>query len=204
VTVATSPPKYQAAWLGADEVFQMFAQAGIDRKAAAQWLEAVWRDRNCPSIRSQHPDPAHDLFRLDPVAEKSWQMTTLFPLIEIDWDALIQRYGFLVSHAPGVPIPHTVDLPFEVSREQLVKLLPREKAKTGRPWSADWDAIQDVLKAEIEKRGWPDRDNVKGWQTQADAERLVAETVSARNEDAGATTIRGQTRKMLRAIKGEK
>jgi hypothetical protein len=39
--MATTPPKYQAAWLQAEEVFELFAQAGIDRKAAAQWLEAI-------------------------------------------------------------------------------------------------------------------------------------------------------------------
>jgi hypothetical protein len=150
--VAASPPKYQAAWLGADEVFELFAQAGIDRKAAAQWLEAVWRDRGCPEIRSQHPDPAQNLFRLDPVAEKSWRTTRLVPQTEIDWDALTQRYGFLVFPTPGVPIDHTVDLPFEVSRQQLIKLLPREKAKTGRR-GHDWHAVEVRVRELMDHHG---------------------------------------------------
>jgi hypothetical protein len=126
--MATSPPKYQAAWLQAEEVFELFAQAGIDRKAAAQWLEAIWRDRGCPSIWSQHPDPARDLFRHAPLRLVHVDRATTWRHGEIDWNALIQYCDILCD----VDDSRLVGLPIEVSRQQLVMLLPKQKSKTGR------------------------------------------------------------------------
>ena len=215
----SAPTKYKGAWLQAEEVFEMFAQAGIDRKAAAQWLEAVWHDRGCPSTWSQHPDPARDLFRDAPLRSVRVDRAAALGHGELDWNALVQ-YGSIpmyrepadgdlasdiVRHESGRMLvamsEPPVGVPIEVSRQQLVALLPKEKSKAGRKSTVDWDAIQCALENQIKQRGVVGPDNGTGWRNQADVERFVADLLSGRGEKAAEATIREHVKEMLKVIK---
>jgi hypothetical protein len=212
----SASPKYKGAWVQAEEVFEMFAQAGIDRKAAAQWLEAVWHDRGCPSIPLQHPDPARDLFRCSPRRFVPMDRATLGHG-EIDWNGLILHFNVpiyrepevgdigsdvvFVRHESGRMLVKMAGKPIEVSRQQLVALLPKEKSKAGRKSTVDWDAVQYALENQIKQRGMFGPDNGTGWQNQADVERFVADLLSRRGESAVESTIRDNVKAMLKVIK---
>jgi hypothetical protein len=74
----------------------------------------------------------------------------------------------------------------------------------GRPSTVDWDAAEQALSIEIRERGFPTRDNTRGWRTQADIERWMHAFLSDRNEPAGDTTVRDHVREMLGRIPGPK
>jgi hypothetical protein len=77
----------------------------------------------------------------------------------------------------------------------------RDRQQGGRPTVADWDAIEDLLRLEIEKRGPPNRDNEKGWRIKADVNRWVDGVLENREESAAPSTIRDRVNAMLKRVK---
>jgi hypothetical protein len=85
--------------------------------------------RGCPSIWTAAPDPARDLFRPDPTEGglvRSTFENKLYLPGGIDWENLVQFCEF------PAPRGRAGQISFEVSREQLIKLLPKKQAKRGR------------------------------------------------------------------------
>jgi hypothetical protein len=75
-------------------------------------------------------------------------------------------------------------------------------AKGGRPHAADWSAIEELIRLEVERHGLPES-GLKGWQNQSDVERWVAEQLEHRGESAGESTIRDHVRKILKRLRPE-
>lgn len=48
------------------------------------------------------------------------------------------------------------------------------RSRGGRPTSANWPAIREALRLEVQLRGMPDRENPSGWRTNADVEAWAA------------------------------
>ncbi len=71
----------------------------------------------------------------------------------------------------------------------------------GRPTVADWDAIEELLRREIKKRGPPSRDNEKGWWTKADVFRWMEAVLEDRKESAAPSTIRDHVNAVLKGLK---
>lgn len=74
---------------------------------------------------------------------------------------------------------------------------PLRRGIVGRPSTVDWDVVEDALGIEIKDRGFPTRENDKGWRTQSDVERWMLALLSDRGEEAGDTTVRDHARDML-------
>jgi hypothetical protein len=71
----------------------------------------------------------------------------------------------------------------------------------GAPPKADWDAVDEAIRQEVETRGLPERDGEKGWKTQADVERFVFEFLDARKEPVGASTVKLRVQMALRKLR---
>jgi hypothetical protein len=80
---------------------------------------------------------------------------------------------------------------------QIVARWPTNKsesnkiAKGGRPPAADWAALKDTLRREIEQVGFPSRDHEPEWRTQADVERWIAARTG--EYEPGKTALRDNT-----------
>ncbi len=83
-------------------------------------------------------------------------------------------------------------------RVTMKKALDTKQA--GRPTVADWDAIGDILRGKIEKRGPPSHDNEKGWRTKADVCLFVADVLEDRKESAALSTIRKHVNVVLKGV----
>jgi hypothetical protein len=72
--------------------------------------------------------------------------------------------------------------------------------RRGRLPKADWAALEALLEDRINKGGWPDVDNVPGWQCKADVERYIEAFMQDRREDASESVIRHHVTQMLKRI----
>jgi hypothetical protein len=80
---------------------------------------------------------------------------------------------------------------------------PRAVGKGGRPAAADWDVVALAIEQEIDKRGFPEH-GLKGWETQADVERFVADFLQSRNTEVSDSTIRDRVREILNKLRPAK
>jgi hypothetical protein len=72
--------------------------------------------------------------------------------------------------------------------------------RVGRRPGADWDAVAEALRLEVQRRGMFGPDNDADWRLQADVERWVSSILEDRNEAAAESTVRDRVSKMLQSI----
>jgi hypothetical protein len=192
---------YEPTWLRGHEIIGLFPSAD-DARA---WLARAVDDKGI--VADRQADPATDLFRLPQVVlghrGRRWRANSR----AIDW-------GDFSIEAPATWRRIRAKVPIEASTQLLRFLMGSDQASGsadaalkkntgGRPPAADWNAIRDALQLEIQRRGLPDQENERGWQTQADVESWVAGALADRRENAGEATIRRHVRAMLDAISAE-
>lgn len=102
------------------------------------------------------------------------------PDAKLDWDASTIQIGQRTLIGVRVTMKNALDT-----------------QRGGRPTVADWDAIEELLRLEIAKRGLHSRDNERGWQTKADVCRWVAEVLEDRGESAALSTIKDHVNRVL-------
>src|SRR5262249_41256463 len=102
-----------------------------------------------------------------------------------DWDASAIQFG----HRTLIGVRVTVKEPSHGSQQG------------GRPTATDWDAIEDLLRLQIEERDFPSRDNAKGWRSKEDVCRWVDEVLADKGDSAGWTTIKAHVNAMLKRMK---
>jgi len=182
--------------------FGLCHKAGVDPLSARRML-TLWLDRGgvLPAVPESRPP-------LKGHGEIDWLRFLQFckiPMFRRPTDADIASdlvlEEFDDNKIQAVDLSYIEFMPFEVSRQQLVALLPKEKSKAGRKSTVDWDAVQCALENQIKQRGMFGPDNGTGWQSQADVERFVADLLSGRGEKAAEATIREHVKEMLKVIK---
>jgi hypothetical protein len=126
------------------------------------------------------------------------------------WAQLSSTVDWMDDH--GLPVTQTmfprsaVDTAVTwIARAKRTDDPPLRRAPVGgRPPTVDWETIEDALALEVKARGVPDRENPKGWRTQADVERWINNLLSDRGDQASDTTVRDHTREMLSRLAGSK
>ncbi len=96
-------------------------------------------------------------------------------------------------HASAIDVGHRTFVGVRVTMKKAA-----HSKRGGRPPVLDWDAIEAAVHVEIGKRGKPSSENVKGWQTNADVCRFVADLLEARKEHAADSTIKERVNAMLK------
>jgi len=175
---------YRPDWVEGDDILAIFEARGITGDVALEWLARAYLDRG---LCAEHADPERDLFRLPcgaSVSDLGQDIEWSDPTVWAWYDG------------------HIVRVYVQVSAQLLRRLLPEApKGKRGRKPSANWEVIDDLLRSEIEKKGFPDRENPPGWQCQADVERWAAGILDDRRESAVTSTIRSHVSEMLARIR---
>jgi hypothetical protein len=78
---------------------------------------------------------------------------------------------------------------------------PRPSHKGGAPPKADWEALKEPLRQEIEIRGYPDPRNPPGWQRTKDVVEWAFEKLGKEGEHVSPRTVGDNLRKILRELK---
>ncbi len=86
---------------------------------------------------------------------------------------------------------------------QGAPLSSNTKRGGGRPPAADWDAVKEMLRLEIDRRGPPDREGPADWRTVTDAMRFVENALQKRGERVMETALRSHVSRILREIAAE-
>ena len=86
-------------------------------------------------------------------------------------------------------------------RDDICRLWPSHPAsKRGRKPGADWDAYFLAFKAKVEADGYPDAQNVEGWNKQTDVERWLAEQAARDHLFPSSSTIRRHAKTFLKKV----
>jgi hypothetical protein len=120
-------------------------------------------------------------------------------LVDLARRAVLRSDGKIFSLRTCKPIGW-----FEVNSEDLltaVPLTPLAAKKMGRPIAADWPAIKEKLKAEIEAVGFPDKNGAPGWRTKADVVRFIYPLLG--DDEPGRTSLSTNATRMLAELREE-
>jgi hypothetical protein len=75
------------------------------------------------------------------------------------------------------------------------------KERGGRPPSADWDALKEALRAEIKVHGYPNPQNLPGWQRTKDVVDWAFGKLGKVGEDVSHRTVEDNVRRILKELK---
>jgi hypothetical protein len=78
---------------------------------------------------------------------------------------------------------------------------PKITPKMGRPFAADWAALEERVRAEIDIVGFPDRNGAPGWQKQADVVKFLEPHCG--HYEPGKSALKDNVKRMLKKIASE-
>lgn len=71
------------------------------------------------------------------------------------------------------------------------------KDRRGGKEKADWDAYRQEFVQKVATDGFPDKNNVEGWQWQADVQRWLADLVQRDGYDVAASTLARHAKELM-------
>lgn len=106
------------------------------------------------------------------------------------------------QRVPGRRTPEDRPEPLLINPHELDRRWPKASGNRvgGRPLNYDIEAFEDGLTIEVSKRGFPSRENEKGWRTQADVCRWAAEFLLDRQEELGDTQTKTLVKTTLESL----
>lgn len=138
--------------------------------------------------------------------------TIQFLMMQICYNEFIR-----LLRANGLELPKfwraSVEKPQEVEVEAEVKSPPGGsvpkpvppvipvKERGGRPPTADWDALKEALRAEIKVHGYPNPQNLPGWQRTKDVVDWAFGKLGKVGEDVSHRTVEDNVRRILKELK---
>ncbi|WP_038381116.1 hypothetical protein [Bradyrhizobium elkanii] len=96
---------------------------------------------------------------------------------------------------------HQAMLLISVAPTAVNSAAERREKLGGAPFAADWPALKQALKTEIQAVGFPSKQAEEGWRSQADVVRWIEERLG--DAEPGRTALKDNVKRMLEEIRAE-